>query len=195
MKNLDVIDLGYGIKLYRNNTVKKFRVLLACLFHGDENCLDVIFHYMRFGYKDISLSFIPIVNQYGYINNIRENEKGENINNSFIHTKTTDESQAILDNIDLIKECSADGFASLHMDKNSTENYTHLWIQREPSEEILKKLNVKDYNVCHNTLEDYLWHEGIPIAACLECNNKKIEFVDKFLGRINEGNVLSKPIS
>ena len=192
MEKFEDINLGNGITLLKN-TGGKYKVLFAHLFHGNENCIDVILNYMIHGYKDISISFIPMVNSEG----TRNNKDGKNINCSFNHpdckhTNTTTESEIILSNIELIKECSRDGYASLHS-HDGKMNYSHIWMQNEPSEEILKTMRVKDYNLCYNTLEDYLWHEGIPIGACLEYgqDEERIEFTNNFLEIIrNESNVL-----
>jgi len=189
---LELVDLN-GIKLYIDKSDKEKRVLLASTFHGDEDCLDVIFHYLREGNKDIAISLIPIVNKYGIDNSIRENRQGDNINCSFNHPKCkktmplTVESISILDNLSLIKYCARDGYSSLHVDKNTDQHYSHIWMQETPSQFILDDLNVKDYNLCYNTLEDYLWHEGIPLTACLEYSKSRegrIEFTNKFLDYI-----------
>ncbi len=193
--DFDVIDLGNNIILYKNKNNMKYKVLLAGLFHGDENCLDIIFYYMKNGFHDISLSFIPVINK----EKTRENKDKENINCSFNHpncktVEQTKESKIIIDNIELIKECSKNGYASLHINKKAKENYSHIWFQGDPPKEMIKELNVYDYNLCYNTLEDYLWHEGIPIGACIEFSNtNRIEFLNNFLEwirRINESNIL-----
>jgi hypothetical protein len=187
--NFEIIDMK-GIKLYRSRNIKKYKVLFASLFHGDENCFDVIYYYMRNEIENISISLIPIVNGFGFLNKTRNNDCGENINNSFYHpncttTKQTKESNILIENIELIKECSRDGYASLHINKKSNKNYSHIWLHDgNPSKKMIDDLNVVDYNLCYNTLEDYLWHEGIPITACIEYTkekNDRIRFTNKFL--------------
>ena len=43
---------------------------------------------------------------------------------------------------------------------------------------------------CDNTLEDYLYHEGIPLTACIEVHKPLIEenlmMIDKFIGFVGE---------
>lgn len=205
--NFEITDLGHDIKLYRSKSDKKFRVLLASCFHGDESrCLEVIFHYMLKEPSDISFTFIPIVNIFGFKMSRRENEHNENINCTFNHPKCktgekeTVQSKVILSHLDLIKDCARDGYASLHEDKNSKEAYSHIWVQSgSPSDKIVEDLKVFDFCCCYNTLEDYLYHEEIPITACIEFSlfdnsRERFRFVEKFLNFVRrkdyESNIL-----
>jgi hypothetical protein len=194
----EVIDLGCDIKLYQTKTECKYKVLLASCFHGDERgALDIIFHYMlKNSEDDIQFSFIPIVNRY----KTRMNEDNKNINCSFNHPlcKTTGEEtkqgQAIISHIDLIKECARDGYASLHENIAAKHNYSHIWMQGEPSKEMIEELKIVDYNLCYNTLEDYLWHEGVKITACIEfVEEGRIRFMNnffKYLRGLHENHIL-----
>jgi hypothetical protein len=121
----------------------------------------------------------------------RENERGENPNCGFNHPECkrvmpeTEETRCIINKIELIKGCARDGFLSLHEDKKAKKNYAYTYEQTNKPTQFSKVLNYIDFCYCDNTLEDYLYHEGIPLTACIEvCKplaKEGLSMIEKFL--------------
>lgn len=85
----------------------------------------------------VNMSFIPIINSYGFANKKRYGLSGIPTNGGFGSFKTQDpspEGQLIVNNIGLLRSLAADGFMSLHEDNTIKESYIYTLEQsQEPT--------------------------------------------------------------
>jgi len=121
---------GYPIDLFYSKRHKEAKksILLTTLFHGDESaCMAALYEVFSAGlfdnYKDLAISFIPIVNPTGFELNQRMNKIGENPNRGFDYgvEAPSVEGDILLHNSDLLFQLTKDGFLSLHEDSDVGE--------------------------------------------------------------------------
>lgn len=116
---------GHPITLFYPANYKKSKktILVTSLFHGDETaCMVALYELLNAGllneYKELAISFIPIVNPTGFELNQRMNKLDQNPNRGFGNgiLKPSVEGEILLRNSDLLFELARDGFLSLHED-------------------------------------------------------------------------------
>lgn len=111
------------------------RLLIVAGFHGEEVAGPLaILKWLKTHdenvWKKIDLSFIPIVNPYGFAKGTRYGESGKKTNAGFCHTKELEgepspEGQILIDSISIIRPLAQDGFLSLHEDKSERGYYLY----------------------------------------------------------------------
>jgi hypothetical protein len=138
---------GYKIWLIRTRdyyvpdyTRKELRLLIAAGFHGEEPAgpwaiLEWLKRCDTHLLTQIDLSFIPMVNPYGFKGStsrktVRYGPSGMKTNTGFCHTVETGEEpspegQILLDHINLIRPLAQNGFLSLHEDKTERSFYLY----------------------------------------------------------------------
>ena len=115
------------------------KILIVSGFHGEErggpyallkwlsNCDTSIF-------RNVDLSFIPIVNPVGFKKNSRYSIPGEKTNQGFCHIekdeKRSREGEIIYNNIDVLLPLAKDGYLSLHEDVLVKEYYIYTFDKR-----------------------------------------------------------------
>jgi hypothetical protein len=85
--------------------------------------------------RQVDVSFIPIVNPYGFARKKRYGYSDIPTNQGFCHTddKLSPEAQILYDNIELLRPLAHDGFLSLHEDVTVKEYYLYTFEQgQEP---------------------------------------------------------------
>jgi hypothetical protein len=116
------------------------KLLIAGGFHGEEkagpyailkfmeNCENNLL-------QKVDLSFIPIVNPWGFAKNTRYGPSGEKTNCGFCHPerkmKPSREGQILMNNIDLLRPLADDGFLSLHEDTTEKNYYLYTFEKRK----------------------------------------------------------------
>jgi predicted deacylase len=174
------------------------RALVAAGFHGEEpagcwGLLDLL-ESADDVLEACELSLLPLVNPTGIRAGRRHNDWGENPNNGFCHVvgppELSREGQFLLDNLELLKGCSHDGFLSLHEDCDATEFYLYTFEQQDSPGDFSEALKEAEevffspmpdgvvegatvrggviFRSCDGSFEDRLFHEGIPYTACTE---------------------------
>ena len=179
-------------------------VLVAAGFHGEEpaGCWGLL-NFLETAddnlFLECAISFLPLINPTGIRKGRRYNDWGENPNNGFCHTPSgrpepSREGKILIENIEVLKKCSRDGFLSLHEDIDCTEFYIYTFeksntpgrfsITLKTTEECFFKpkpdgifegenlINGIIFNHCDGSFEDLMFHEGIPRSACTETPGK-----------------------
>lgn len=142
------------------------------------------------------LSFIPLVNPTGLRRGQRWNWLGEDPNRGYVHTEWTPakgpsaEGTVLMAHRDLLLGLSADAFLTLHEDHSADGFFIHTFCNRRvPITDEMRQIASRDlgfepadlieryggivrygliFNSCHGSLEDYLWHAGVPVTLCGE---------------------------
>jgi hypothetical protein len=187
-----------------NGKVDYPNILIAAGFHGDEPAgpLSILAFLEQLDIKDISninLSFLPLVNPSGFRNITHCNDWGENPNRGFCNLKVNEklslEGKVLMENLEILKESSKDGFISLHEDADEKHSYLYTYEKSDkigPFSLMLRNIILKHFtmlpdgnnpivgnivnniifNDCDGSLEDRLFHEGSSFAACTETPGK-----------------------
>ncbi len=131
---------GYEMWLVRTREIYSFdhqdpRVLIVSGFHGEEVAgpwaiLKWITDCDKKWLEKIDLSFIPIVNSYGFARRKRYGSQGIKTNSGFFHNEQTNESpspegQVLINHIDFLRPLAQDGFLSLHEDVTTKAYYVY----------------------------------------------------------------------
>lgn len=135
LRVLGIID-GYEMWLVRTRTngEKKPRVLIVAGFHGEEKAgpwgiLKWLQESPDSVFDSIDVSFIPIVNTYGFSKGKRYGLSDIKTNNGFYHVnegeKPSPEGEVLIRNINILKPLAEDGFLSLHEDITVKEFYLY----------------------------------------------------------------------
>lgn len=223
-------DFNFNIKsLYLNNSpdgngvifitpskrVKGPDLMISAGFHGEEiagpwGLLYFIEKASPEDFYGVNISFIPLLNRYGFKWCIRENFEGINCNRGFnnnVNQAKSKETLILLDNLNnLIKE-SKNGFLTLHEDYDSEKSYIYTYEHRRNpgifsrhmrnelrrnfecypdgfDEDIGDIKNGIIFNLFDGTFEDLLFRNGVSKAVCTESPGKK-NLIDRVRGNSN----------
>lgn len=116
-------------------SLNKPNILVAAGFHGNEpgGPLGVLYAFQKYGeyFKEVNISFLPLINPTGYRLGSHYNSLGQNPNRNFCHKIESNsiasvEGTHLLKHKELIQKLSRDGFLSLHedVDKHNFYFYT-----------------------------------------------------------------------
>lgn len=192
LKSMSGKHLGNDIFLI-SQKMKKNRqnLLIAGGFHGNEpsgpiSILKIL--------KDkpewlnvANVSFLPLVNPTGFLENTRNDKWNNNPNRGFIHNKNkiSRYGTTLKDNIDEILELAKDGFLTLHEDDRKPKFFIYdseKGYKEGPIAKFLIEVGSKFFNVFKNSIihsnlhdgsfEDFLRHKDIPNTICTEVPGK-----------------------
>ena len=175
-------------------------VLVAAGFHGDEiaGCYGIL-RFLETTYqklvKKINISFLPVVNPYGFSKRTRSNASGQDVNRGFCHAKIREssvsaEGKILINCLPSLLNSSKDGFLSLHEDTEEERFYLYTFEESEspgifsqtiksamlphfepyPNGKIEESV-IKDgiiFNHHDGSFEDFLFQEGVPYTVCTE---------------------------
>lgn len=123
-------------------------ILIIAGTHGNErNGPPSVLHFIQNFYDDyskkINISFMPLINEYGYSNNVREDQNKQDINrfisidNKRFFSKSP-RGRIILNNKELLVNLAKDGYLSIHSDPDITKSY--LYIRSTKKDDLDKEL-------------------------------------------------------
>lgn len=161
---------GYPIFLVQNDhTIGQPNILIMAGVHGEEpggvwGLLNVLMK-LKLMRINVNLSFIPIMNPFGFKNGIRYNAELKSVNSGYFRTKSgeqelTEEGKIFNKNFVRLTELSKNGFLSCHEDVQSKDFYLYEIIPGfKPdfiAEELLK-LGTKYFN---QKRDGYIYDDG-----------------------------------
>ncbi|MDD5650638.1 MAG: DUF2817 domain-containing protein [Candidatus Nanoarchaeia archaeon] len=129
--NYQYKHFGCDIYVFFPKTLSRTRVLIVGGIHGDEPAgpLGLMEFLRQRNSKEIldrlSVSFLPVMNVYGYIHNTRDNEGNKDINRNYDNGSPSKEAQAIKNNKDFIFNLASKGFLTLHEDITKDKFYLY----------------------------------------------------------------------
>ena len=170
----------------------KQNFLIAAGFHGNEIAGPWgIANFLVSGSIGANVSFLPLVNPTGFVDNTRLNSSGQSPNTGWIHGRElSDEGRILMRSIYKIFPTAVDGFLTLHEDHTNEQFYLYYFsdskIVPKKIEDLLligkeafglvedgsyqdipiKSGLVKNFH--DGTFEDFLYHRGTPISVCTE---------------------------
>ncbi|MGB8951511.1 MAG: M14 family metallocarboxypeptidase [Candidatus Aminicenantales bacterium] len=149
--------------------------------------------------KYYNLSFLPLVNPTGFEHISRTNYLGQDPNRGYYHTEsgkpeTSEEGLVLLGQLSKIKYLAQDIFISLHEDNEFARFYIYTFETSDEPDLFSRMLHsaehqffephpdgplegstVKDgiiFKFCDGSFEDLLFHNGVPMTACIETPGK-----------------------
>jgi len=128
----------YPIQLFHSSKSGP-NILIVSGMHGEEQaCPWALLRYLETRPNlNCNLSFIPIVNPTGFVNDSRKNADGEVPNRGYVHQdderyidknekveeKPTKEDKILIDHLGSLKKAGLDGFLALHEDDENDQYY------------------------------------------------------------------------
>lgn len=187
----------------KNSAKKGKQRLISAGFHGEEPAGPWgILHFLSCleptKLTHINLNILPLVNPTGFAKGRRLNNWGENPNRGFPHPSMTEstaeqaslEGLALLENLDLLKAASKDGFLTCHEDVCGANGYVYTYESQHEPGTFSKALRdtlacyfpivadgevdgcrVNDgiiFNHFDSSFESFLVSSGITLACCSE---------------------------
>jgi predicted deacylase len=133
-KNYKMKKLG-DVLVFSPKVMSRKNLLVVGGIHGDEpgGPLGIVEFLKQSNSKELldrlSVSFIPVMNIFGFEHNKRKNEENKDINRNFNINKddSSKETQIILDNKSFIIRLARDGFLTLHEDDTKEKFYIYTY--------------------------------------------------------------------
>jgi len=122
-------DDNVPLQVFFPRSSSKKRLLICGAVHGDEPSGSIaLLEFLkqrnsREFLNRLCISFIPIVNYYGFENNKRKNEEGKDINRDFDDEKTSKQTKFLREDFSI--DLARDGFLSMHEDETDFYCYTY----------------------------------------------------------------------
>jgi len=175
------------VLVFSPSNLLRTRVLIVAGLHGDELAgpLGILKFLNQSNAREIldrlSVSFIPIVNYYGYENNTRGNEEQLDINKDYEEADMSDETKSILDNSNFIVSLATKGFITLHEDDTKTGFYTYTYGDKQQLFDPIIELGNKFFGIQQGRADDKYDIENGEIKDLVDEDFKSFEdfLVDK----------------
>jgi len=158
-KNLG--DQKTPLNIFVPKVLSRKKVLIIAGLHGDEpgGPLGILKFLNQSNARELldrlSVSFIPIVNYYGFENNKRKNEENKDVNRNFFSENTSKQTKIILKNSKLIVNLAKDGFLTLHEDDSKKGFFVYTYGNKKQLFDSILDTGRKFFNIQKdNKIED-----------------------------------------
>jgi hypothetical protein len=209
--NAGEVAIFHPLKMATN----KPSILVSAGWHGDEQgatlgLMDfVTYEDSKFFSKHMNISYIPLASTSSNYMGTRGNERGEDsnaigsnhqhmLNN---HGEPSSEIQGLMENFDLVKRLSKNGYYTMHEDPRDLQGGAYLYYAGHEDEfvysmveELGQWMDISDEPILtshkKDSFENFLHDQGIPEVICVETNSHIQAQIPEKIRRIAHMNCL-----